>query len=194
MSLVLGIGTSSPALSLALVSKGQLLSSEHRLIGRGHAEALVPAIAALLGEGLRPQAIVVDIGPGSFTGIRVGLAAARALGLAWGVPVTGVTAGTLVAAAGFAEDPALAAVTTVLDAGRGQLFVQIMDRQFKAGELQTLAPEEVVATPYAPLAGAGTNRVPDGPSMAALAQLLPAHYALPPQARYVRPPDAQLPL
>ena len=194
MSLVLGIGTSSPALSLALVSKGRLLACEHRVIGRGHAEALVPAIAALLADGPRPEAIVVDIGPGSFTGIRVGLAAARALGLAWDVPVTGVMAGVLVAAAAFAAAPALAGVTTQLDAGRGQVFVQAFDRQFRAGPLQTLRPEDVVAQADAPLAGAGAAYAAAGPDMAALAHLPTAFCALPPQAHYVRPPDAQLPL
>lgn len=118
--LLLAISTSSPALSIALVAGPQVLVRRHELIGRGHAEALVPGIAVLLNGQPRPQAIVVDIGPGSYTGIRIGIAAARALGLAWAVPVHGVSALALVAAQAFAENPALADVLAVIDAGRGQ--------------------------------------------------------------------------
>ena len=53
------------------------------MVGRGHAERLVPMIAELLG-GRRPDAILVDCGPGSFTGVRVGLAAAHGLAIGWG--------------------------------------------------------------------------------------------------------------
>ena len=88
--LTLGLSTASPALSLALFEGDVLVAHDHRIIGRGHAEALLPGIVALLG-GRRPDAIVVDMGPGSFTGIRIGIAAARALGLAWGVPVHGLS-------------------------------------------------------------------------------------------------------
>ena len=76
---VLALSTSSPALSIALFDGRKVLARHHQLIGRGHAEALVPAIAALL-TGRRAEAIIVDIGPGSYTGIRIGIAAARALG------------------------------------------------------------------------------------------------------------------
>jgi len=196
VTLLLGIGTSSPALSVALFGDGVLLASEHRLIGRGHAEALVPAIAALMG-GRRADAIVVDVGPGSFTGIRVGIAAARALGLAWGAPVTGVMASSLVAAAAFAQAPGLAAVSVLLDAGRGQLFVQQFDRAHRAGDLLTLAPQDLPAGPAVVHAGAPASRpealAASGPDMSALLAVPPALRSLAPEAHYVRPPDARLP-
>ena len=69
---VLALSTSSPALSIALFDGRKVLARHHQLIGRGHAEALVPAIAALL-TGRRAEAIIVDIGPGSYTGIRIGM-------------------------------------------------------------------------------------------------------------------------
>lgn len=120
LPLLLAISTSSPALSIALVAGPSVLVCRHELIGRGHAEGLVPGIAALLGGQPRPHAILVDIGPGSYTGIRIGIAAARALGLAWGIPVHGVSALALVAAQAFADDQALASILAVIDAGRGQ--------------------------------------------------------------------------
>lgn len=173
----LAISTASPALSLALFEGAALLAHHHEIIGRGHAEALVPAIAVLMGAR-RADAIIVDVGPGSFTGIRIGIAAARALGLAWEVPVMGCTSTALVAARAFAAEPGLAAVTVHLDAGRGQVFVQHIAADHSAGEVMTV-----------------TGVAPDPHPDAAFAMLLPpAVRGLPPQARYVRPPDAILPL
>jgi tRNA threonylcarbamoyl adenosine modification protein YeaZ len=193
----LAISTSSPALSLALFDPAGVLRRDHRIIGRGHAEALMPAIAALLGTD-RPASIIVDIGPGSFTGIRIGIAAARALGLAWGIPVTGCTATALVAAAAFAGAPGLAAVTVDLDAGRGQRLRQRFAADYTAGAIETVPGGETLppATPqvFPPVAHNSIhNDAMGGVPDAALARLLPAlARSLPPQALYIRPPDAVL--
>jgi tRNA threonylcarbamoyl adenosine modification protein YeaZ len=198
----LAISTASPALSLALFEAGRLVAQDHRVIGRGHAEALVPSIAAML-KGGRADAIVVDVGPGSFTGIRIGIAGARALGLAWGAPVHGCTAGALVAARAFALRPDLATVTILLDAGRGQVLHQRIARDFTASEVLTLAPDAVPQATGEAFAGAGALLLATPPALlihagepdAADALLLPpAQRALPPAAHYVRPPDAVLPL
>ncbi|WP_156256567.1 tRNA (adenosine(37)-N6)-threonylcarbamoyltransferase complex dimerization subunit type 1 TsaB [Sandarakinorhabdus oryzae] len=152
---ILALSTSSPALSIALVDGRQVLARHHELIGRGHAEALVPAIADLL-AGRRADAIIVDIGPGSYTGIRIGIAAARALGLAWGVPVHGVSACALVAAQAFAADPALEAVLALIDAGRGQAAGAVVRRDLAvplAGLVRTLAGATAVV-------GAGAALLP----------------------------------
>nr|WP_184201114.1 tRNA (adenosine(37)-N6)-threonylcarbamoyltransferase complex dimerization subunit type 1 TsaB [Polymorphobacter multimanifer] len=195
----MGIGTSSPALSCALFEDGRLVAHEHRIIGRGHAEAVVPAVAALPDRG-RADAIFVDIGPGSFTGIRLGVAAARALGVAWGVPVHGVSAASLVAAQAFALQPGLEAVTVLLDAGRGQLLRQTVAADFGADAVQLLAPDEVGPS-AAPFAGAGVLLLVPGteavhvgqPDMGWLAQLPDVARQAAPAALYARPPDVVAP-
>jgi tRNA threonylcarbamoyl adenosine modification protein YeaZ len=155
------MSTSSPALSIALVAGPAVLAFRHELIGRGHAEALVPAIAALLADQPRPQAIMVDIGQGSYTGIRIGIAAARALGLAWGVPVQGVSALALVAAQAFADDPALAQIMAVIDAGRGQPVGALVARDGATPLARVLTGLPVDAA----LAGAGVQLLaPDAPT------------------------------
>jgi tRNA threonylcarbamoyl adenosine modification protein YeaZ len=199
---ILGISTSSAALSCALFEGAQRVAHDHRRIGRGHAEAIIPALAALM-AGRKADAIIVDVGPGSFTGIRIGIAAARALGLAWGAPVTGVTAASLVAAAAFAAAPQAPALTLLLDAGRGQLLHQIITPDFTATATTTLAAAALSPAAEDWLAGPGVALLPPGtpghhlsaaePDMAALLHLPPALRALPPQALYARLPDAQLP-
>lgn len=182
---ILALSTSSPALSIALVAGSQVLARHHQLIGRGHAEALVPAIAALL-AGRRADAIIVDVGPGSYTGIRIGIAAARALGVAWGVPVHGASALSLVAAQAFAADPALGAVFALIDAGRGHAAGGLIGPGLAAPlpALVTTLPTAVA------LAGAGALLLPGAAALhadhpdAGFAGHLPLVALGPPQALY----------
>jgi tRNA threonylcarbamoyl adenosine modification protein YeaZ len=189
-------------LSLALFAGERLLSHDHRVIGRGHAEALMPGVAALMADQAPPDVVLVDIGPGSFTGIRIGIAAARALGLAWDVPVHGLSGAALVAAQAFATRPGLARMGVLLDAGRGQLLFADYADDLTSSDIATIAPDAV--PPGMALAGAGAALLPDGHGRdiihadqpdAAWALALPAMLrGLPPAAHYVRPPDAILPL
>lgn len=136
--------------SVALFEGDRLLAGESRMLGRGHAEALVPMIAALPDRG-RAAAIVVDSGPGSFTGIRVGLAAARALGLAWDAPVAGYESLSLVAAMALAASPQ-AGVDVVMTGGHGEWFFRPFDAQgLPLAPLASLPPEAVIARLSAPL-------------------------------------------
>lgn len=91
------IDTSSPALSVALFDGDHLIAADHRRVGRGHAEQLLPSIAALP-DGGRAQALWVGRGPGSFTGTRIGIAAARALAFAWEAELAGFDSLALLAA------------------------------------------------------------------------------------------------
>src|SRR3546814_7644140 len=98
------------------------MARRHAIVGRGHAERLLPLIADFPDKG-RADRIAVDIGPGSFTGVRIGLAAARALSFAWGAALTGYSTLSIIAAAARAahEHDTLVVVIT---GGHGELFWQ----------------------------------------------------------------------
>ena len=92
---VLAIDTALEACSVAVLDTESADASVHESLPmqRGHAEALMPLIARVLGRARLDfsgiDRIAVTTGPGSFTGLRVGLAAAQGLGIGWGVPVAG---------------------------------------------------------------------------------------------------------
>ena len=118
----LAIDSAAEACSVALYDGDELIAGECRVLGRGHAEQLVPMIAALPGKG-RADRIVVSVGPGSFTGVRVGIAAARALALAWSAQIAGYPTLALVAAMALAGREEQA-VVVVMTGGHGEWFVQ----------------------------------------------------------------------
>lgn len=139
------IETASEACSVALIEGETLLARDHRVIGRGHAEALVPMIAALPAKG-RSDRILVSLGPGSFTGVRIGLATARALGFAWGAEVLGYPTLALIAAQARAVHPG-AGLTVCMNGGHGEWFVQDFSGDGMPGsELRSAAPAAAVAT------------------------------------------------
>lgn len=116
------IDSATDACSVALFAGTSLVAGDYRVLGRGHAEALVPMIAALPAKG-RADRIAVALGPGSFTGVRVGLAAARALALAWGSQLVGYPTLALVAAmARDAEGDQCVGVA--MTGGHGEWFVE----------------------------------------------------------------------
>jgi tRNA threonylcarbamoyladenosine biosynthesis protein TsaB len=135
------IDTATRACSVALFDGAQCVASHYEVIGRGHAEKLLPFIADLPDKG-RADQIMVNIGPGSFTGIRVGVAAAKALAFAWGVPCAGYGCLSLIAA--MVEQSG--AVDVVMAGGHGEYFFQSFDESGAATrEPVSLPPSVAVA-------------------------------------------------
>ena len=201
--LTLAIDSATEACSVALLDDGVLVAGEFRMLGRGHAEQLVPMIAALPGKG-RAARIAVSIGPGSFTGVRVGLAAAKALALAWNAQLVGYPTLALIAAMAL-EGRDAAAVTVAMTGGHGEWFVQGFDRAGASLDgLASLRPDEAVTASGEPLvAGSQAEALVAArghgealalwPDARALGLLSPAHFVADPHPLYGRAPDARLP-
>lgn len=199
--LLLVIDTVSAACSAALLADdGTVIDERHEIVGRGHAERLVPMIEDLL-AGRVPGAILVDCGPGSFTGLRVGLAAAHGFAIGWGVPVAGYSSLALLAAM---ADRSGALVAAALEGGHGELFVQEFagDPLAPQADLRSLTPAAAAAAIAAPVvAGSGAAALVDArgwgevldplPRAAAAARLPPALRSLPARPLYGRAPDAR---
>ena len=196
--MLLVIECATAACSAALIDGEQLVDERHEIVGRGHAERLLPMIADLLGNQ-RPTEILVDCGPGSFTGIRVGIAAAQGLAIGWNVPLSGYSSLALLSASTRGSH-----VAAALHGGHGQLFVQsYCDEPLNAqDELRSLSPEDAAAAISAPIvvgSGAavlvalrGTGTAIDALPRAADVLLLPPLLRnLPPRPIYGRGPDAK---
>jgi len=182
------------------------------VIGRGHAEKLMGMIAAAMGEAGLAFAdldrLAVVVGPGSFTGVRVGIAAARGLALVSGTPLVGI--GTLAALAESAREQAGAVpILAVIDARRDEIYAQAFNADGSERSLPlaiSAADAAAMLTGDMRLAGSGADlvRVAAGrdvpvihressPDIAAVLRLgarAPAPVA-PPKPLYLRPPDAK---
>lgn len=203
--MLLAIETAGVACSTALIEAGRVVDERHELVGRGHAERLMPMIADLLGNR-RPDSIAVDCGPGSFTGIRVGIAAARGLGLGWGLPVSGFSSTALLAVSAFASHTA-DTVAVAIAGGHGQVFFERFTRSpFRSlAPLASLFPAEAAAlcAEDSLIAGSGAAAVtaagiPERAGAIALdgraadvRLLLGEEARLPPRPIYGRAPDAK---
>lgn len=201
-ALTLAIDSATEACSVALLDGDRLIAGDFRMLGRGHAEQLVPMIAALPGKG-RAARIAVALGPGSFTGVRVGLAAARALAFAWGAELVGYPTLDLVAAMARADRGGPVAVA--MTGGHGEWFVAgFGDDGATTRQLASRTPAEAVATSCEPLvagsqaealvAARGSGEaLPLWPDARALPLLPPAALTADVHPLYGRAPDARLP-
>ena len=217
---ILALDTATAACSVALMCDGAVTARRHAVMIRGHAEALMPMVEEVMAEAGAAYAeldlIATTVGPGTFTGLRVGLAAARGLALAGGLPVVGVT--TLEALA-HGVDAGLRAgrpVVAALDARRGEVYLQCFDGDLVAlgapaarapGDADLPAGPLVVVGDGAPLVaavltvgrGAVTlepDRLPDAAIVAALAARRfdpAAPPAAPPGPLYLRGSGARPP-
>ena len=197
--MILAIDTSTAACSAALFdSAGACLAHRDERIGRGHAERLVPMLDEML-EGRRADRILVGVGPGSFTGIRVGISAAQGLAIAWDCELNGMSSLALLAAGTDAPQVAVA-----IDGGHGELFVQQFegDTLEPSTELYNLPPasaaeciaaDQVVGPGAKALVDArGTGEAAEGWPSARNALRLPDELrSLAPKPVYARAPDAR---
>jgi tRNA threonylcarbamoyladenosine biosynthesis protein TsaB len=138
------IESASEACSVALFDDAEMMAGTWELLGRGHAERLVPMIAELPDRG-RAERIVVSLGPGSFTGVRVGLAAARGLALAWRSDIAGFATLSLIAAMAR-TDCGAQPVAVVTTGGHGEWFTAGFDAMGEVTrDLESLSPATAVA-------------------------------------------------
>ncbi|MFN4281839.1 MAG: tRNA (adenosine(37)-N6)-threonylcarbamoyltransferase complex dimerization subunit type 1 TsaB [Alphaproteobacteria bacterium] len=220
MTAVLAFDTACDACSAAVWRDGEIVAREFAAMARGQSEALMPMIARVM-EAARLEfadlaAVGVTVGPGAFTGLRIGLAAARAIALASSKPAIGVT--TLEALAAAA--PGTGALLVAIDAKRDDLYLQLFAGAVPAGEPVAALPEAAALPDGAfRLAGDGAARLftalpeaararatllaePRLPDAAVIARLAAARLAAiaqgggaiaSPRPLYLRPPDAKLP-
>jgi tRNA threonylcarbamoyl adenosine modification protein YeaZ len=199
--MILAFDTSSAACTAALFdSAGRCVARMDELIGRGHAERLVPMIAELL-DGRTASRILVGVGPGSFTGIRVAIAAAHGLAIGWGAELSGMNSLALLAAGARRDGDIAAAVT----GGHGELFVQQLNSALEpTSEIHNVAPSNAVRLITAKLVvGSGANALVDArgwgearelwPSAADALRLPESLRTLSPKPVYARAPDARVP-
>ena len=198
--MLLAFDTSSAACTAALFDGGRCIARKDELIGRGHSERLVPMIAELL-DGRSASHILVGVGPGSFTGIRVAIAAAHGLAIGWEAELHGMSSVALLAAGADTDSDVAAAVT----GGHGELFVQQFDGNTAepTSKLRNLVPAEAATITSASLViGSGAKALVDArgsgeareawPSAADALKLPEALRALPPKPVYARAPDARV--
>jgi tRNA threonylcarbamoyl adenosine modification protein YeaZ len=158
--LVLAIDTALAACSAAVLDteSGAIVAAESLPMLRGQAEALMPLVARVMRQAAVDFAaidrIAVTVGPGSFTGLRVGIAAARGIALASGKPAVGVTTLAAFAAPHIGGDDA-GPVVAAIDARHAQVYLQVLAATGKT----LVAPRVASVREAARAAGAGAIRV-----------------------------------
>jgi tRNA threonylcarbamoyladenosine biosynthesis protein TsaB len=215
---VLAIDTALDACSAAVLdmTRGGITASETLAMTRGHAEALMPLIARVMNQAevefTELDRIAVTTGPGSFTGLRVGISATRGIALAAGKPAIGLSTLAGFAAPLIAEDDSTN-VVAVIDARHDHVYLQVFGtggRTLVAPRIATLrdavraavtGPARVIGSAARLLAGAWPKGVeppllvdnrgaPDISWIARLGAAAAEGYG-PPRPLYLRAPDAQ---
>jgi tRNA threonylcarbamoyladenosine biosynthesis protein TsaB len=210
--IILALDTCLSACCVAVLDGDRVRARQVEPMLRGHQERLAPLTAEVMAQaGLsfdKLQRVGVTVGPGSFTGLRVGLAFAKGLGAALGIPVVGV--GVLEAlAAPHAAEPGT--IFSVLEAKRGQVYLQAFSggealmapdglaievAVARLAELTASGPVTLIGTGAAHLAAAAPDaRIieADHADPVAVARLAASRPAVPPRPLYLRAPDAKLP-
>ncbi|HKX91160.1 MAG TPA: tRNA (adenosine(37)-N6)-threonylcarbamoyltransferase complex dimerization subunit type 1 TsaB [Sphingomicrobium sp.] len=198
--MMLAFDTSSAACTAALFdASGACIERRDEMIGRGHSERLVPMLEDMLG-GRTAERILVGVGPGSFTGIRVGISAAHGLSIGWAAQLHGMSSLALLGVGARSTDEVAAAVV----GGHGELFVQQFDGASgrPTSELFNLPPREAGHATSADLVvGSGARQLVEARGWGEARDAFPSAadtLALPEKLRtlaakpvYARAPDAK---
>ncbi len=146
---ILALDTAHDACSVALIEDEELVFEKILPIQRGHAEALMPLVKEALEtkqmDFLSLEAIAVCTGPGSFTGVRVGLATANGLGLAANLPVTGVSALEVQAFKVKKQCPDIKNFCVVLETKREDFYFQFFKENGEKSEPSAKTAQEIKA-------------------------------------------------
>jgi tRNA threonylcarbamoyladenosine biosynthesis protein TsaB len=203
--MILALDTSTAACTAALFdSGGDCIARSDELIGRGHAERLAPMLADLL-DGRDARTILVGVGPGSFTGIRVGIAAAHGLAIGWDAKLLGMSSLALLAASAKAHEQCdgQEELAAAMIGGHGELFVQQFGSDMNPeSEVLNLSPDRAAAAIRADqVAGPGADALVEArghgsilkawPCAAHALELPEALRSLSPSPLYARAPDAK---
>ncbi len=213
---ILALDTSLSSCSVALWRDGAVDAGRFVPMERGQSEALMPMVRQVMAEAGAEFAdidlVAVTIGPGAFTGLRIGLAAARGLALAAGLPCLGVTTLEAVAAGVAAGERKAATVLVALETKRADVYAQSFDSDLQpldapravvpelapgvAGALVVVgnAAPRVVAVLGAAGVQASLSAAPGLPDAAVVARIAARHWRpgqvlAPPSPLYLRPPD-----
>nr|WP_020665493.1 tRNA (adenosine(37)-N6)-threonylcarbamoyltransferase complex dimerization subunit type 1 TsaB [Streptomyces sp. SID5476] len=210
---MLALDTATPAVTVALHDGTDVVAASSQVDARRHGELLLPAVDRVLAEaGTRLDAvtgIVVGIGPGPYTGLRVGLMTADTFGLALGVPVHGLCTLDGLAYAAGAEGTVEGPFVVATDARRKEVYwARYADARTRTTEPAVDRPADIAGTVAGlPAVGAGAvlypdtfpdARAPEHVCAAALAALAAERLAAggeleAPRPLYLRRPDAQVP-
>lgn len=213
---ILAIDSATSACSAAIQRDGVIIARRLTPMARGQSEALIPMVADVMAEAELNfsdlDLLAVTVGPGAFTGIRIGLSAARALALASGKALAGVATTEAVAAAIPQAQRNGRAILVALDSRREEIWAQCFDADLTPlGDIRALTPQDAarLITGPAVVAGDAAHLVlpfmegalaassagsPDAAVVAALAaRKWPLGETLPPEPLYLRPADVTMP-
>ncbi len=205
--MLLAFDTATPAVTVALYDDGAVVATHTAVDPRRHGELLAPAITAVLDEAWVPRqdvtAVAVGVGPGPFTGLRVGLVTARTLGLVLDIPVYGVCTLDVLAARAVADGAVDRPFLVATDARRKEVYWAAYDETGARLDGPHVDRPAQVAT-SAPVVGAGALLYPDvfpcavgpeHPDAGTLARVVGEELAelLDPEPLYLRRPDVAAP-
>jgi tRNA threonylcarbamoyl adenosine modification protein YeaZ len=213
--LLLGLDTATPAVTVALHDGTQVLAEATTIDSRRHAELLTPAVEQVLAEAGAERGdlthVAVGVGPGPYTGLRVGIVTARMLGAALAIPVHGVCSLDIIAADVTGPAMTVPQFLVATDARRREVYYARYDQAGRYSGPQVDRPGDIEDRASLPAFGEGARLhadlfpLADGPmypSAATLCRLVasalagassPRPQLLPPAPLYLRRPDAREP-